>query len=173
MSVETKAKHTGLFILLCIGVFLLFTLIGVVSKIAYDPSHGKYSVKWDDSMGTVFTDIPYGNGGSNKFDLYLPADNTKENYGLAVYLHAGGFTTGDKSDDTLFTDREYARQTGIHLRIPGEAIRGLLHSNGAYNFYTAADCGFFPFRKWVLGYTGIRLLQILLSFLRIFQYFQR
>ena len=100
MSIETKAKHTGLFVLLCIGVFILFTLIGVVSKIAYDPSHGKYSVKWDDSMGTIFTDIPYGNGESNKFDLYLPADNTKENYGLAVYLHAGGFTTGDKSDDT-------------------------------------------------------------------------
>lgn len=100
MSIETKAKHTGLFVLLCIGVFILFTLIGVVSKIAYDHSHGKYSVKWDDSMGNVFTDIPYGNGESNKFDLYLPADNTKEHYGLAVYLHAGGFTTSDKSDDT-------------------------------------------------------------------------
>ena len=100
MSVETKAKHTGLFVLLCIGVFLLFTIIGAVSKIAYDPSHGKYSVKWNDSMGTVYTDIPYGNGESNKFDIYLPADNTKENYGLVVYLHAGGFTTGDKSDDT-------------------------------------------------------------------------
>ena len=33
------------------------------------------------------------------FDLYLPKDNSKENYGLIVYLHAGGFTTGDKEDD--------------------------------------------------------------------------
>ena len=31
--------------------------------------------------------------------MYLPKDNTKENYGLVVYLHAGGFTSGDKKDD--------------------------------------------------------------------------
>ena len=29
----------------------------------------------------------------------FPADNSKDNYGLVVYLHAGGFTTGDKADD--------------------------------------------------------------------------
>ena len=28
-----------------------------------------------------------------------PRDNAKERYGLVVYLHAGGFTSGDKSDD--------------------------------------------------------------------------
>ena len=35
----------------------------------------------------------------NKYDLYLPKDSSKENYGLVVYIHAGGFTSGDKSDD--------------------------------------------------------------------------
>lgn len=29
----------------------------------------------------------------------MPSDKTKKSYGLIVYLHAGGFTTGDKSDD--------------------------------------------------------------------------
>lgn len=33
------------------------------------------------------------------FDLYLPADLGRQAYGLAVYLHAGGFTSGDKSDE--------------------------------------------------------------------------
>lgn len=37
-------------------------------------------------------DLPYGEGEANRFDLYLPKDNTRETYGLAVYLHAGGFT---------------------------------------------------------------------------------
>ena len=50
-------------------------------------------------MGTFYKDIFYGNEDSNKFDLYLPKDDTKENYGLIVYLHAGGFTQGDKSGD--------------------------------------------------------------------------
>ncbi|MCM1229833.1 MAG: alpha/beta hydrolase [Ruminococcus flavefaciens] len=59
-----------------------------------------YTTEWNESVGTVYSDIPYGDKDSNKFDLYIPADNSRENYGLVVYLHAGGFTSGDKSDDT-------------------------------------------------------------------------
>ena len=63
------------------------------------PAMQKYSVKWSDDLGTKKTDIAYGDGEAEKFDLYLPKDDTKETYGLAVYLHAGGFTSGDKSGD--------------------------------------------------------------------------
>ena len=56
----------------------------------------KEEVKW---QGKIYTDFSYGELESNKFDLYVPSDGTKENYGLIVYLHAGGFTSGDKSDD--------------------------------------------------------------------------
>lgn len=59
----------------------------------------EYSVKWSDEIGTRISDVSYDSGEANKFDLYLPKDNTKENYGLVVYLHAGGFTSGDKKDD--------------------------------------------------------------------------
>ncbi len=59
----------------------------------------KYSVEWSDEVGKAYTDIAYGKGDANKFDIYVPTDATKETYGLVVYLHAGGFTTGDKSDD--------------------------------------------------------------------------
>lgn len=83
--------------------FLAFVLAfgaGAVSKIAIQPSWAKqYSVVWNDEIGTLKSDIAYGNGEANKFDLYLPKDNSRENYGLVVYLHAGGFTEGDKSDD--------------------------------------------------------------------------
>ena len=65
-----------------------------------DPFHGKYTVKWDESVGTVYTDLSYGEGATNKFDLYVPADSSRDSYGLVVYLHAGGFTSGDKKDDT-------------------------------------------------------------------------
>lgn len=75
-------------------VFILAFLCGVASKFAIKPSWAQeYSVQWSDELGTLKADIPYGDGEANKFDLYLPKDNTKENYGLVVYLHAGGFTT--------------------------------------------------------------------------------
>ena len=54
----------------------------------------------------------------------------------------------------LFTDREYADRVGVDVRIPGDAIKGLLLFNGVYNFDTAGDCGFFAFGKWVWAYTG-------------------
>jgi acetyl esterase/lipase len=82
-------------------IFLLAFGAGVVSKVAIKPSWAKdYSVEWSDEIGTLKSDLSYDDEEANKFDLYLPKDNSKETYGLVVYLHAGGFTTGDKSDDS-------------------------------------------------------------------------
>ncbi|MET3938094.1 acetyl esterase/lipase [Paenibacillus sp. PvP094] len=97
---KKKGNKTGLFILLCVGAFIVSFAGSAIFKVTYtSPALKKYSVDWNDEMGTVYTDIAYGDGEANKFDLYVPANHTKENYGLVVYLHAGGFTTGDKSDD--------------------------------------------------------------------------
>ena len=81
-------------------IFVISFLLGIASKLFIKPAWSKnYSVKWDDSIGTIISDIAYGAGEKNTFDLYLPQNNTRENYGLVIYLHAGGFTSGDKTDD--------------------------------------------------------------------------
>lgn len=81
-------------------VFLLAFGAGMASKVAIKPAWAKeYSVQWSDALGTLKTDLPYGEGEANKFDLYLPKDGGRGSYGLVVYLHAGGFTTGDKAED--------------------------------------------------------------------------
>lgn len=81
-------------------VFLLAFGGGAASKAVIKPGWSKdYSVQWNDALGTLKADIPYGEGEANKFDLYLSADGGKSSYGLVVYLHAGGFTMGDKADD--------------------------------------------------------------------------
>ena len=80
--------------------FLLAFGAGVVSKVAIQPAWAKeYSVSWSDKVGTLQADLAYGDGEANKFDLYLPKDRSKDSYGLVVYLHAGGFTSGDKTND--------------------------------------------------------------------------
>jgi len=95
---KKKGNKVGMFILLCVGAFIVSFAGAAIFKVTYtSPELKKYD--WTDEMGTVYTDIAYGDGEANKFDLYVPADRTKETYGLVVYLHAGGFTTGDKSDD--------------------------------------------------------------------------
>ena len=91
-----RAVPMGLGIL----VFFLAFFAGVVSKFVIKPSWSReYSVEWSEQVGTLNADIAYGEGDAQKFDLYFPKDNTRDHYGLVVYLHAGGFTSGDKSDD--------------------------------------------------------------------------
>lgn len=81
-------------------VFLLAFGAGVVSKSVIKPSWEKdYTAKWSEELGVLKEDLPYGEGEANKFDLYLPKDDSCERYGLVVYLHAGGFTSGDKIGD--------------------------------------------------------------------------
>lgn len=95
-----KKKGRGMFVLICVAAFLVSFGLGAASKFIIKPSWAKdYSVEWSDELGTLKVDLPYGEGEANKFDLYLPKDNTKESYGLVVYLHAGGFTSGDKIGD--------------------------------------------------------------------------
>lgn len=100
MRVKKKESRKKMFVLVCILTLIVSFGIGIASKIAIKPAWSKdYSVNWSDEIGTLKTDIAYGEGEANKFDLYLPKDNTKKDYGLVVYLHAGGFTAGDKSGD--------------------------------------------------------------------------
>lgn len=101
MSNENKkGSKKGLFIFICIVVFIVSFIGSVIFKITYvSPEMKKYAVDWSDEIGTIHTDLSYGEKTANKFDLYLPADHSKETYGLVVYLHAGGFTSGDKADD--------------------------------------------------------------------------
>lgn len=100
MSNKEKNPGRGKWALIYTGAFILSFTASAIFKMTYDPTHGKYKADWSDSVGTAYTDIPYGDKESNKFDLYVPADKSKERYGLVVYIHAGGFTMGDKSDDT-------------------------------------------------------------------------
>ena len=97
---DRKRKGRFMWGLIYVTVFVTTFVLSAVIKMTWNPLSEKYSVQWDDSVGTVYTDLSYGEGAANKFDLYLPAASGKETYGLVVYLHAGGFTSGDKSDDT-------------------------------------------------------------------------
>jgi len=97
---KEKKRGKGIFIFICVLVFFISVGIGIFTKMKIGPSWAKkYSLTWNEELGSLYKDISYGDGEAHKFDLYLPKDDSKENYGLVVYLHAGGFTAGDKSGD--------------------------------------------------------------------------
>ena len=87
-------------VLTCTVLFLVSFIFGVASKFLWKSAWSKkYDVAFTSDVGTKYKDIAYGNKESNTFDIYVPKDHTKEKYGLVVYMHAGGFTAGDKSED--------------------------------------------------------------------------
>jgi len=100
MRKKNKKGGRHMFVWLCIGAFLISFIGSVFFKLKYvSPEMRQYSVNWSEDIGTVQKDFKYGEADANTFDLYLPKDNAKKSYGLVVYLHAGGFTSGDKNDD--------------------------------------------------------------------------
>ena len=116
-------------------IFLAAFAAGAASKFAIKPAWTrKYAVKWSDGTGTLMSDLPYGDGAANKFDLYLPKDDSKDAYGLVIYLHAGGFTSGDKAGDRdtlawLCGKGYVAAGINYTLRTDGNAASVLSQSN--------------------------------------------
>lgn len=121
MKSKAKSGSKVLWGLLYAGTFAAAFVLSAIFKMTYDPLRTR--VEWNDEVGTVYTDLSYGQGSANKFDLYVPTDNTKGTYGLVVYLHAGGFTAGDKSGDAeilkWFCARGYVA-AGVNYTLFGE-----------------------------------------------------
>ena len=70
-----------------------------------------------------FQDIAYGSNPRQTFDLSLPIDNRDE-IGLVVFLHGGGWASGDKSTvkysfSNLNSNKDYATAS-INYRLAGE-----------------------------------------------------
>ena len=100
MKQVKKKGRKVMFVFLCILMFFVCFVLGAGSKFLLKPSWSKkYEIEFTEKTGTLYTDLSYGDNQANKFDMYLPANNIRDNYGLVVYLHAGGFTSGDKADD--------------------------------------------------------------------------
>ena len=52
---KTKKKGRVMWGFIYVVVFLTAFLASVVMKMTADPFHGKYTVKWDESVGTVYS----------------------------------------------------------------------------------------------------------------------
>ena len=72
---KTKRKGKVMWGFIYVGTFVAVFLVSAMIKMKADPFHGKYTADWDSSVGTVYPDLPYGEGAANKFDLYVPADH--------------------------------------------------------------------------------------------------
>lgn len=120
-----KALHMILYTALFIGVFAGSAYTAMIYHISTQQRIMK--VDWNDSVGTVFPDLPYGDGEYNTYSLYISAGLDKNQpQSLILDIHGGGFTAGDKTDDD--TACRYYASKGIIVAAMNYTYLGI---NGA------------------------------------------
>ncbi|MBE6943187.1 MAG: alpha/beta hydrolase [Ruminococcaceae bacterium] len=78
----------------CISISLL--LINRAVKQYYAP----LSVDWSGEVGTIHSDISFGQWSDTSYDLYIPTKlNQEKECALILFIHGGSFTAGDKADE--------------------------------------------------------------------------
>ncbi len=74
--------------------------------------YGYLKVNFTSDVGFSIKDLAYGEDPLQKYDLYLPADGSKAEYPLILYVHGGGFTGGDKGSIDAERYGEYLASKG-------------------------------------------------------------
>lgn len=96
-----KVMGNLLFVIFCIIVFLVVALISGRASFYHTlaKSRAAYQVEWNDEVGTIYRNLAENKEMQTGYDLYIPAKKSADNrYSLILYLHGGGFTSGDKTD---------------------------------------------------------------------------
>ncbi len=100
-----KLLKNLLFVLLCLVAFGVATFISFLASANHlaQTTLAPIQVTWDDSVGYVLSDLSYGNGEENTYDLYIPAGMPQgQPCSLVLLIHGGGFTAGDKAEDSAW-----------------------------------------------------------------------
>lgn len=75
--------------------FVLIILFAVIVSCSKDE---------DLSQSREHLNVSYGKEAKQKYDIYLPADRSKENTKVIVLVHGGGWTSGDKTELKVMYD---------------------------------------------------------------------
>jgi acetyl esterase/lipase len=88
---------------------LIMAAIGMKLWWHHLQDNGGYTEDWADTDGLVERDLAYGDGISQRFDLFIPASASKERtQALLLFIHGGAWNAGDKVEQE-FACRRYAK----------------------------------------------------------------
>lgn len=82
---------------LCGVVTLIIVVCGISGYKFYTQlKDGGKIVEWNDSEGTTYRDLRYGDGTRNTYNLVIPTDKHPD--ALMLFIHGGSWTSGEKED---------------------------------------------------------------------------
>ncbi len=92
------------FAVLCVVCFLISIAVGfrLGTFMITSKAYKAWNVRWNDNVGTIIRDIDSNPEQQTGYDLYIPANiDRNRDHSLIVYVHGGGFTSGDKGDGEM------------------------------------------------------------------------
>jgi acetyl esterase/lipase len=81
-----------------LGVVLLAVLSLASCYIPRPTEEDRLPAGWISSVAPTVRDGSYGDGPAHRFDLYLPTSPREGGAPLIIWVHGGGWSTGDRSD---------------------------------------------------------------------------
>ena len=94
MRKQNKTEKKGRIMWAFIYIFAFIVAFGgsIAFKMKHDPFGGEFKVNWNDSVGKAYTDIAYGEGEANQFDIYVPADDLTDPAPATTFAHLDATT---------------------------------------------------------------------------------
>ena len=116
-------KRTAKYLLLLFVVSITLFITGCFGKLVNN-YYAPLSVDWNENVGTIYTDIVFGEWSDTSYDLYIPETlKEKKECALILFIHGGSFTEGDKADEDawckFFASEGYITAT-VNYSLMGE-----------------------------------------------------
>ena len=113
------------FYILCGVVGLVVIGSGIFGyKLYTQLRDGGKIVEWNDSEGTTYRDLRYGDGARNTYNLVIPTDKHPD--ALMLFIHGGSWTSGEKEDMEYevhrFAKMGYATATMNYSRLGQDTL---------------------------------------------------
>ena len=101
-------KRKYIIIISCATLLLIVIMgcVAVLNAISESAIRAGRVEDWNDSVGTVESNLKYGSRTNNIYDLYIPKHQTKD--GVLLFIHGGSWMGGDKSE-MEYACRRYAK----------------------------------------------------------------
>lgn len=115
-----------------IALYILCGVVGLVVigsgifgyKLYTQLRDGGKIVEWNDSEGTTYRDLRYGDGARNTYNLVIPTDKHPD--ALMLFIHGGSWTSGEKEDMEYevhrFAKMGYATATMNYSRLGQDTL---------------------------------------------------
>ena len=116
-------KRIARYLMILLAFALVLSTTGCLGRLINN-YYAPLTVDWNESVGTIYSNIAFGEWSDTSYDLYIPKSlNESKECSLILFIHGGSYTGGDKVDEDawckFFASKGYITAT-VNYSLMGE-----------------------------------------------------